>query len=214
MSPPNLTRRHFISARRSLNLVFVKWSNRGVNLWEVLGPVTVPLVAGQVTYTVPSNSVSLLDMYYTIVNGGGQGVNNDRIMLPISRTEYAEYPNKLSQGTPSVYWYQKLTPTPQITIYQAPFAGSPNYQLNYYYLSQIQDGNVVGTESPNVPYRFLEALCADLAYALGQKPDLCPTANISQLRSSAAEAWTEASETDREDVPIAIQPAINRYWQS
>lgn len=213
VEPTQLTTSHYLSARRSLNLTLVKWSNRGVNLWEVIGPVTVPLVTGQATYTVPNNCVTLLDMYYTTVNGGGQGVNIDRIMLPISRTEYAQYPNKQQQGIPSTFWYQKLTPTPQFTIYQAPFQGSPNYQLNYYYMSQIQDANVVGSETPNVPYRFMEALCADTAYSLSQKPALCPNADKAFLKLAASEAWTEAMETDREDVPMVLSPNFSGWFQ-
>ena len=83
------------TARRSLNLLFADWANRGVNLWAV-DLITVPLVQGQATYNVDPSTVVMLDAYMGIVNGS---VETDRIILPISRSEYANYPNKSQQAS-------------------------------------------------------------------------------------------------------------------
>lgn len=201
----------------SLNLVLTDWSNRGVNLWRVMGPTQVNLVQGQATYTVSPDSVYILEMYYTLLNGDGSGVNQDRIMVPISRTEYAEYPNKLQQGTPTVFWYDKLSPTPQFTIYQAPALDfSSGYCLNYYWLSRIQDANATSGETPDIPYTAYEALCSDLALALARKPTLTGAtmnqALFAEIKAHAKEAWDSFASTNREDVPIKIRPKISSYW--
>lgn len=213
----SLERRHWISARTSLNLLLVDWTNRqGVNLWKVMGPTQINLIQGQATYTVPTNCAYLLDMYYTQANGAGAGVNSDRIMVPISRTEYAEYPNKLQQGTPTVFWYQKETPVPQFTIYQAPQFAAPDYVLNYYWLSRVMDANVGGGESPDVPYLAMEALCAGLALQLARKPTLTgrlDPALFADIKENAAATWLNFSQTDREDVPLHIMPQMGGYFR-
>lgn len=216
--PQSALQRHdWISARRSLNLVLQEWGNRGTNLWKVMGPTTVPLVQGQATYTVSPNAVYMLDMYYTQLNGDGSGINSDRIMIPISRTEYAEYPNKLQQGTPTVFWYDKLSPTPQFSIYQAPaFSESDGYVLNYYWLSRIEDANQTSGETPDIPYLALEALCSDLALALARKPTLTPMVTperFADIKAHAQEAWESFASTNREDTPINIRPSVRGYFR-
>lgn len=203
-----LTRRHMISAKRSLNLELATWSNRQVDLWQVVGPTTISLVAGQATYNINANSEAILDVYFTTVNGGGTGVNIDRIMLPISRTQYAMIPNKLQAGTPTVYWYNKQI-QPTITFWEPPETGSPSYQVNYYYLQRIQDAAPVNGQIPQVPYRFTDALCAGLARRLARKfaPPLYDT-----LKQEAAEAWLEAIGNDIENAPVQISPTVAGYW--
>lgn len=214
--PATLQRHDWVSARSSLNLVLADWANRGVNLWKVQGPTQVSLVQGQPTYLVDQTSVSILDMYYSQLGAGGNGCNIDRIMLPISRTEYAEYPNKLQQGTPTVYWYDKLSPIPQFSLYQCPqFSLSDGYCLYYYWLSRIEDASSTSGQTPDIPYLGLEALCADLAVWIAKKPTLAP--NLSpqrraELKADAGLAWERFASTNREDVPIAIRPQTYKYW--
>ena len=218
IAPASLTRHQWLSARMSLQLVLADWSNRqGPNLWKVMGPTTVNLIQGQPTYAVPQNAVYMLDMYYTQVNGLGTGINSDRIMIPISRDEYAEYPNKLQQGTPTVYWYDKLSPIPQFTIYQAPLFSAPSYVINYYWLSRVQDANQASGETPDVPYLGLEALCADLALWLSRKPTLVgrlPPDLKADIKEAAATAWERFSSTNREDVSVSIMPKFGGYWRN
>ncbi len=212
--PAALTRHQWISARRSINLELQTWSNRGINLWEVI-PWTVQLVAGQATYTagagvtnIPSTCQSMLDVYYSIVNGYGSGINNDRIMVPIGRTQYAELPNKLTQGVPTVFWYQKLE-IPQITIWEVPLQGYPTVQLSGYCLSRIQDASPTMGQTPDIPYRFNDALIAGIAARLALK--FAPE-RYALLKGEAKEAWEEAADADREDVPMYILPQLGAYF--
>lgn len=202
---PSLTAAHMVSARRSLNLELQTWANRGTNLWEV-DLVNVPLVQGQAVYSVSSNTIDILDMYYSQPVTGS--TNIDRIMEPISRDTYAAYSNKLLQGTPTVYWFNRGD-NPTITIYQNPGQGSP-YSINYYRVKRMQDANVGGGELPDINYRFTDALCAGMAARMAEKynPQLEP-----QLAMKAKMAFQEAWAEDREKVAIMIQPQLGGYWR-
>mgnify|MGYP003351675343 CR=1 FL=1 len=95
---------HMEAARMASNMLCSRWANQGVNLWAV-DLVTVPLVQGQATYSVDGNTVMILDAYMETVNGASQPI--DRIILPISRTEYASYPNKEQQAIPKIALLRK-----------------------------------------------------------------------------------------------------------
>ena len=88
------------SARRSLNILFQEWMNRGIHLWKVENQTT-NLVAGTTTYTAPSNASDVLEMTFRT----GSGTNTtDTSMTKISRSEYQAIPNKFSQGQPTQYY--------------------------------------------------------------------------------------------------------------
>ena len=91
----SIVQEHLTTARMAVNMMLASFSNQGVNLWKV-DLVTVPLVQGQSTYAVDPSTVVILDAYVTIDNGAGAPI--DRIILPVSRTEYSSYPNKRQQG--------------------------------------------------------------------------------------------------------------------
>lgn len=211
-----LTRNHVMSARRSLNLALVELSNRGINLWAVK-PFTIQLVVGQATYVagsgvtnISANTVSMLDVYYTIINGNGAGVNTDRIMLPISETEYAQLPNKAMVGAPTTYWYQKKMPgSQQITFWQVPDQGYPTTQVSGYYLSRLQDAAPVNGQTPDVPYLGLDMLCANMALRLAEK---FAKDKYDALKAAYREALELFLDTDREDVPITILPATGSWF--
>ena len=119
-----ITQEHMESSRMAMNMMLSTWSNKGVNLWAV-DLQTVSLVQGQATYSVPDNTVVMLDAYCETTTGS-QPI--DRIILPVSRTEYASYPNKNQQGFPTVFWFDRLNPSsrttgstgPQVTLWPVP----------------------------------------------------------------------------------------------
>ena len=94
-----LAQEHMESARMAANLLLGRWSSQGVNLWEV-DLQTIPLIQGVATYNYPANTIVILDGYITVSSGT---TTIDRYILPISRTEYASYPNKTQQGVPTTY---------------------------------------------------------------------------------------------------------------
>ena len=129
--------------------MFTRWSNQGVNLWQVQ-LTTTPLVAGISNYGVTSNTVVILDAY---IEYGSPAI--DRIILPISRTEYASYPNKSQQGFPTTFWFDRqLSPT--VTLWPVP--DGTQTSLKYYSVLRIQDANMNGTDEVDIPPIWLEAM--------------------------------------------------------
>ena len=72
LRPTSLVQEHFTSARMASNMLLSRWSNQGVNLWAV-DLQTVPLILGQSTYSVPLNTITMLDTYIVIDNGNEIG---------------------------------------------------------------------------------------------------------------------------------------------
>jgi len=94
------------TARRSLNLLFADWANRGVNMWTFeQGSIT--LVPGLPTYPVPLDTVDLLE--HVIRTGEGSvSTQADLTITRISVSTYATIPNKLQQARPIQMWFQRL----------------------------------------------------------------------------------------------------------
>lgn len=198
----SLLAEHMADAYTESNLMLSKFANLPVNLWTV-ELVQVPLIAGTATYNVDASTLNILDAYITFT---GDTIGN-RLIFPISRTDYASYSNPLSQGTPSVFWYDKLI-NPTITLWLVPDATS-TYTLNYYRTRQIQDTNLTGGQTPEVPYRWLDCMVAELSHRLARiwKPEL-----EAQRKADAQDAWLIASADDVEDVGLTISPQIGNYY--
>mgnify|MGYP003349330840 FL=1 len=159
----SLLQEHMQSARMASNLLLSRWANQGVNLWKV-DLVTVPLVTGQATYDVDAKTVVILDAYVT---NDQTGENIDRIIMPISRTEYASYPNKEQQGFPTVFWFDRLL-SPTVTLWPVPNVDNGPSTLSYYRVTQIQDANLQNGLTVDIPYLWMEAFAYGLATRLAQ----------------------------------------------
>lgn len=200
-----LVQEHMEAARMASNLMLANWSNRGVNLWAV-DLVTTPLVAGQSTYNVDSNTVVMLDAYMVIDNGVADPI--DRIILPISRTEYASYPNKDQEGFTTVFWFDRLI-APTVTLWPVPDGNSAQF-LKYYRVRRIQDSNLQGGQNVEVPYLWLDAFAYGLASRLAQiwNPPL-----IQMLKPLADEAYQIAADQNVETAATYISPMISGYFR-
>lgn len=215
--PPELTTHHFLSARTSINLELVSWENAGFNFWKLTSG-TLTLQANVPTYTLPTNLVTVEEVYYTQVNGLGVGVNSDRIMIPMTRTEYAELVNKLQQGIPTRYWAQMTFPQ-QITLWEVPAAGqvAPTFVVSWYGLQQMQDAaNLGSNETPDAPRRAWDCLCARMAVRLCEKfgpPDpQAHAAMMTEKRSNAKEAWELMQRRDQEQGNVmTYHPRVGVY---
>ena len=152
------------SARRSLNILFSEWGNRGIHLWKV-ELKEQQLTAGTATYDAPTDANDILEAYVSSTTNTTASTN-DVSLTKISRSEYAALPNKGSTGQPSQYYVDRQT-VPKITLYQAPDASTYTY-LKYYYLKRIEDaGNY--TNQADVVFRFIPCMVAGLAYYLSLK---------------------------------------------
>lgn len=199
-----LVQEHMSTARMATNLMLSRWANQGVNLWAV-DLIEIPLVQGQTTYTVPSDTVMVLDAYITIAQGNS---NTDRIILPVSRTEYASYPNKEQQGFPTTYWFDRLT-SPTMTLWPVPDGGEAT-TLKYYRVRQIQDAEYTSGQNVEIPYLWLEAFALGLAARLAQI--WAPTL-IATLKPLSDEAYQIAADQNTEYVSQYISPQIQGYFR-
>jgi len=199
--PTSVLQEHMESARMATNMMLSRFSNQGVNLWCV-DLVTVPLIEGQATYAVDSNTIMVLDAYTTTDSG------IDRVIMPISRTEYASYPNKTQQGFPTSYWFDRLI-SPTITLWPVP-DGSSATTLKYYRVRQIQDANLQNGENTEIPYRWLECFADGLAYRLARiwSPQMAQ-----MLKAQADESYQIAAAQDVEAVPTYISPMLGGYFR-
>ena len=189
------------TARRSMNLLLADWSNRGINLWTI-DSGTIPLVPGTATYILPADTVDLID--HVIRTGAGNvSTQADLTCTRISSSTYATLPNKLTQARPLQIWIQRLE-APQITLWPVPDSAQ-TYSLVYWRLRRLQDaGN--GANTPDVPFRFLPALVAGLAYYLAMK---LPTGmeRLPMLQQQYTEALELAMAEDREKATVRFVPS-------
>lgn len=201
----SIVQEHMTSARMATNLMCARWSNQGVNLWKV-DLVSTALVTGQSTYNVDAKTVMMLDAY---ISNDATGDNIDRIILPVSRTEYASYPNKEQQGFPTIYWFDRLL-SPTVTLWPVPNVDNGPQTLNYYRVIQIQDSNFVSGQTVDIPYLWLEAFALGLAQRLAMvwSPDKLPL-----LKPLADEAYDIAASQNVEQAQQYISPQIAGYFR-
>lgn len=198
-----LLQEHMESARMSANMLLGRWSSQGVNLWCV-DLETIPLVQGTATYSVPSNTIVMLDAY-VVQNLGGAAIN--RLILPISRSEYASYPNPQQQGFPTTYWFDRLL-SPTVTLWPVPDGTQSSF--DYYRVRQIQDSNFTNGQQVEIPYYFLEAFAYGLAQRLAMiwAPD-----KVAMLKPLADESYDIASRQNIETAQQYISPTVSSYFR-
>lgn len=201
---PSLRQEHMLTARREINLAFAEWSNRQPNLWEV-SPTAVTLVDGTATYDIASKVVMILDAYISINYGDDD--QTDYIIMPFDRSDYASVAQKQTPGRPSNYWFNRQI-SPTLTLWPVP--NDSIYTLTYYACTQMQDANLAGGETPDVPYRWLDALTASLSHRLSRvyAPQL-----EAQRGKDAQDAWEIAATQDVEAVNFAVVPALSGYYR-
>jgi hypothetical protein len=198
-----LTQSHMESARMASNMMMGRWSADGVNLWQV-DLQCIPLTQGCNTYQVPSNTIVILDGYYTLNNGTAE---IDRIMLPVSRSEYASYPQKSQQGAPTVYWFDRLI-CPTVTLWPTPNGQQSSFK--YYRLRQTQDTQFSNGTQIEIPFYFLEAFCFGLALRLAM---VWAQDKVPMLKPLADEAWMIAAKQNVETANTYITPVMSGYWR-
>ena len=196
---------HMEAARMATNMMLARWANQGVNLWKV-DLVTTPLVTGQTTYAVDADTVVILDAY---VSNDDSGANIDRIIMPISRTEYASYPNKEQQGFPTVYWFDRLL-SPTVTLWPVPNTDNGPQSLKYYRVTLIEDAGLQNGQTVDIPYLWLEAFAYGLAYRLAKiwSPQIAAT-----IKPDADEAYAIASQQNVETAQQYISPMVSGYFR-
>jgi|TARA_R110000803_G_scaffold45914_1_gene96456 hypothetical protein len=184
------------SARRSLNLLFADWANRGLNQWTITQR-TQALTADDVDYTLNADVIDILSM---VVRRSG----SDYSMSRISRDDYINLPNKATTGRPSQYFLDRQV-TPVLKLWAAPENSTD--VLYYDALTRIQDADA-SANTVDVPFRFYPCLTAGLSYyiAIKRAPD-----KVQLLKSIYEEEFQRASAEDRDRATLTITPSSVYY---
>jgi hypothetical protein len=197
------------SARRSLNILFQEWANRGLHYWEVANN-SITLVDGQATYTMyrsTADGTSDATAVYgvdDILEASYRNSNVDTPLTKISRSQYQAFSNKTSEGTPSQYFVQRFIDKITITLYLTPGSTEAGNFLNYYYVKRIQDAGSYSNEA-DVPYRFVPCMTAGLAYYLAIKnaPD-----RVQMLKMLYEDELQRALQEDGSSSSTYISPKV------
>ena len=195
-------------ARRSLNIMFQEWSNRGLHYWEVANN-SITLVNGQSVYTMfrstadgtsSATAVYGVDDILEAVYRNSSGV--DFSLTKINRSNYQGLSSKTQEGTPTQYFVQRFIDKVTITLYLTPGSSEAGNFLNYYYVSRIQDAGAY-TNNADVPYRFVPCMVSGLAYYLSQKfkPEL-----VQQMKLLYEDELKRALEEDGSSSSTFITP--------
>jgi hypothetical protein len=161
-------------ARRSLNILFQEWSNRGLHYWEVKNNL-ITLVDGQAVYTMyrstadgTSDATAVYGVDDILEASYRNASSVDTPLTKINRSAYQSLSNKTSEGQPTQYFVQRFIDRVTITLYLTPGSDQAGNFINYYYASRIQDAGAY-TNDADVPYRFVPCMVAGLAYYLAVK---------------------------------------------
>ena len=161
-------------ARRSLNILFQEWGNRGLHYWQI-GNNSITLVADQAVYTMfrssadgTSDATAVFGVDDVLEAVYRNSSNVDSPLTKINRSTYQALSNKTSTGQPSQYYVQRFIDKVTITLYLTPGSSQAGDKINYYFVKRIQD---VGdyTNATDVPYRFVPCMVSGLAYYLAMK---------------------------------------------
>ena len=181
------------TARRSLNIMFQEWGNRGLHYWEV-GEADINLVEGQSEYiffrassdgtsavTNPADTYGVADVLEATIRTNRTAVNQaDSALTKISRSTYSALSSKLSKGTPSQFFVQRFVDKTTFTIYPTPDSTSAAKAINFFFVKRIQDVDSTYTDATDLPYRFVPCMVSGLAFYLSQKvnPQLTQTMKL------------------------------------
>ena len=182
------------TARRSLNLMFAEWANRGLNLWTVKQG-TITLTQGQAQQTLTDDVVDILEVTL-------RRSSTDYEVERISRGEYATLPNKTTQGRPSQYYFDRQI-DPVINLWSVPENSTD--QLIYYYVQRIEDADAL-VNTTDMPFRFYPCMVAGLAYYMAMKraPE-----RVQLLKSVYEEEFQRAADEDEGRTPLKLQPSLS-----
>ena len=170
------------SARRSLNILFQEWGNRGIHYWEI-AETNIDMIQGQAEYkffresadgtsatTTPTNGIyGMSDVLEAHLRSNRtQTTQSDSPMTKVDRSTYGGFSNKLSKGTPNQYFVQRFIDHVSIQVYPTPDSTNASKDMHFYYIKRIQDAGSY-TNATDMPFRFVPCMVSGLAYYLSMK---------------------------------------------
>ena len=211
------------SARRSLNIMFQEWGNRGLHYWE-LDETNIDLIENQNQYvfyrastdgtsatTTPTNGVYGMDdvLEATYRTYRTQSSQQDIALTKISRSTYSGISNKLSTGQPTQYYVQRLIDRVNIFVYPTPNSTAASRDMHLYYVKRIQDAGDY-TNATDVPYRFVPCMVSGLSFYLAQKskPELVQQMKLLYEDELNRALIEDGSSTSTHITPQAYYPNV------
>jgi len=192
------------TARRSMNLMTIEWQNRGINMWTI-DEGTINLVKGTSEYTLPADTIDLLE-HVIRTNNGNVSTQSDLTISRVSVSTYASIPSKLTQGRPIQVWVERLAAAPTINLWPVPDRN--DYIFKYYRMRRIEDAGS-GAQTADMNFRFYPCLVAGLAYHIAMKiPEFVN--RLPMLKAVYDEQFEMAAGEDREKASITFAPRIAR----
>tara|TARA_B100001093_G_scaffold515714_1_gene592665 strand:+ start:830 stop:1519 length:690 start_codon:yes stop_codon:yes gene_type:complete len=194
------------TAKRALDLIFLEWQNKGLNLWKVeQGSIT--LVAGANLYDADASALEIVDVVLR-TDSGDTDKQFDQRLNRISRTEYIHQAKKLMQSKPTQFYVDKGI-TLKIGVWATPDSAQ-TYTIIYDYIKRIEDSGTNASLNTDVPARYLPCLTYALAYNIACKNNESQP-RVPMIKARYDELWKEVSEADRERAPVRFVPNMNNY---
>ena len=195
------------TARRALNLIFLEWQNKGLNLWKIEQD-TQTLTAGTSSYAANSAALEIVDAFIR-TDSGNTDKQFDQQLTRISRTQYNHQAKKLSQSKPTQFHVDKGTSSINIVLWSTPDSAQ-TYTLVYDYIKRIEDAGDLASNNADVPARYLPCLTYALAYNIACK-EMEAQPRVPMIRNRYMELWNEVSDADRERASVRFVPGGNVY---
>ena len=215
------------SARRSLNILFQEWGNRGLHYWEI-GDTNIDLIEGQAEYsffrssddgtsavtvggTSGSSTFGLADVLEaTFRQNRTQTTQSDSALTKIDRSTYSAIANKLTKGTPAQYFVQRFIDKVTVTLYPTPDSSAASKDVHINFVKRIQDADSTYTDATDVPFRFVPCMVSGLAFYLAQKyaPDRVQALKLYYEDELARALAEDGSSTSTHITPKNYYPSI------
>ena len=195
------------TARRSFQILTLEWQNRGINLFTIESG-TLSLSAGTATYTMPTDTIDIIE--HTIRTGTGTS-QLDTNVSRISVSTFAQKSNKNTQGKPTQIFVQRLAGSTTVTLHPVP---DTTYTLACFRLKGIDSiaSGISGTTTSHVPPRFVPCLVSGLAYYIAmKKPEVAN--RVQALKQEYEFQFELAAGEDTETASIKFVP-YNTFFTS
>jgi hypothetical protein len=190
------------TARRSLDLMFLEWQNKGLNLWTVQ-QTTQTLTAGTARYALSSDQLDIVEASLR-TDDGDADKQSDLTMSRISISQYSHLTNKLTQGRPIQFWVEKDPEAIALNVWPVP-DDAVTYKINYYYIQRVEDSGSPASNNVDIPARFMPCMAAGLAYYISVKrPEASERAPL--LKQMYDEQWNLAADADRDKSSFYMTP--------
>ena len=184
------------TAKRSLNLLFADWANRGLNQWTIK----------QRNFTVTSGDgetdlgADVIDILSLVVRRSG----TDYALSRISRDEYLSIPTKTTTGRPTQFFVDRQI-TPNLKLW--PLPDNSTDVVIYDALTRMDDADTY-VNTVDMPFRFYPCLAAGLAYYIAMKraPE-----RLQILKPIYEEEMNRAMDEDRDRASFRVAPDLRNY---